>query len=79
MGAGFWLAAATVRYRDFRFIIPFLVQFGVFISPVGYSSYLVPETWRFFYFLNPMAGIIEGFRWACFDLYHPDLPLARIL
>ena len=78
-GAGLWLAAITVRYRDFRFIVPFLVQFGVFISPVGYSSFLVTENLRWFYFLNPMAGIIEGFRWCCFGVYHIDLPLAIVL
>lgn len=78
-GTGLWLAAITVRYRDFRFIVPFLVQFGVFISPVGYSSFLVTENLRWFYFLNPMAGIIEGFRWCCFGVYHIDLPLAIVL
>ena len=76
LGMSLWLAAATVRYRDFRFIVPFLVQFGVFISPVGYSSFLLPESWRYLYFLNPMAGIIEGFRWSCFGVYHADLPYA---
>ncbi len=76
LGAGLWLAALTVRYRDFRFIVPFLVQFGLFLSPVGYSSFLIPETWRWLYFLNPMAGIIEGFRWCCFETSHPDLPFA---
>lgn len=79
LGASLWLAAATVRYRDVRFIVPFLVQFGVFISPVGYSSFLLPESWRWLYFLNPMAGIIEGFRWCCFGVYHADLPLALTL
>lgn len=78
-GTGLWLAASTVRYRDFRFIVPFLVQFGLFISPVGYSSFLLPATWRWLYFLNPMAGIIEGFRWCCFGIYHADLPLAIML
>lgn len=79
LGTSLWLAAANVRYRDLRFIVPFLVQFGLFISPVGYGSFLVPEPWRWFYFLNPMAGIIEGFRWCCFGVYHPDLPLAVAL
>lgn len=78
-GAGMWLAALSVRYRDFRFLVPFFVQFGVFISPVGYSSFLVSETYRWFYFLNPMAGIIEGFRWCCFGVSHIDLPLAIVL
>lgn len=79
VGTGLWLAAISVRYRDFRFIVPFLIQFGVFISPVGYSSFLVAEKLRWFYFLNPMAGIIEGFRWCCFGIYHVDLPLALVL
>jgi lipopolysaccharide transport system permease protein len=79
LGAGLFVAATTVRYRDFRFIVPFVVQFGMFISPVGYGSFLIPETWRWIYFLNPMAGIIEGFRWCCFGIYHPDLPLAVTL
>ena len=79
VGTGLWLAAISVRYRDFRFIVPFVVQFGVFISPVGYSSFLVADNLRWFYFLNPMAGIIEGFRWCCFGVYHVDLPLAIVL
>lgn len=79
VGTALWMAAISVRYRDFRFIVPFLVQFGVFISPVGYSSFLVAEQMRWFYFLNPMAGIIEGFRWCCFGVYHVDLPLALVL
>ena len=76
LGTGLWLSAITVRYRDFRFIVPFLVQFGVFISPVGYSSFLMSDKWQLIYFLNPMAGIIEGFRWCCFDITHANLPLA---
>lgn len=79
LGASLWLAAATVRYRDFRFILPFLVQFGIFVSPVGYSSFLISEPWRWLYFLNPMAAIIEGFRWSCFGVYHADLLPALIL
>lgn len=62
--AGLWFAALNVRYRDFRFLVPLLVQFGLFLSPVGFSSSIVPEAWRFLYFLNPMAGVIEGVRWA---------------
>jgi lipopolysaccharide transport system permease protein len=63
-GAGLWLSALNVKYRDFRFVVPFLVQFGLYISPVGFSSAIVPEKWRVFYFLNPMVGVIDGFRWA---------------
>lgn len=64
MGAGLWLAALNVKYRDFRYIVPFIVQFGLYISPVGFSSNIVPEQWRLLYALNPMVGVIDGFRWA---------------
>ena len=64
MGVGIWLAALNVKYRDFGYIVPFMVQFGLYISPVGYSSTLVPEKWRLLYSLNPMVGVIDGFRWA---------------
>lgn len=64
IGGGLWLAALNVKYRDFRYILPFLVQFGLYISPVGFSSSIVPENWRLIYSLNPMVGIIDGFRWA---------------
>lgn len=64
MGAGLWLAALNVEYRDFRFIVPFIVQFGLYISPVGFSSNIVPEKWRLLYSLNPIVGVIDGFRWA---------------
>jgi lipopolysaccharide transport system permease protein len=64
MGAGLWIATFNVKYRDFRYIVPFIVQFGLYISPVGFSSSIVPEKWRLLYSLNPMAGIIDGFRWA---------------
>jgi len=63
-GAGLWLSALNVKYRDFRHLVPFIVQVGLYISPVGFSSSIVPEKWRFFYFLNPMVGVIDGFRWA---------------
>jgi lipopolysaccharide transport system permease protein len=62
LGLGFWVAALNVKYRDFRYIIPFIVQFGLYISPVGFSSNVVPEKWRLAYSLNPMVGIIDGFR-----------------
>lgn len=76
LGTSLWLSALTVRYRDFRFLIPFIAQFGMFISPVGYGSFLISEQWHWLYFLNPMAGVIEAFRWACFGVYHDYLPLA---
>ncbi len=64
MGAGLWVAAVNVKYRDFRYVVPFIVQFGLYISPVGFSSSIIPEQWRTLYYLNPMAGVIDGFRWA---------------
>jgi lipopolysaccharide transport system permease protein len=63
-GVGLWLSALNVQYRDFRYLVPFFVQFGLYISPVGFSSVIVPEEWRFLYFLNPMVGVVDGFRWA---------------
>jgi len=63
-GAGLWLCALNVNYRDFRYIVPFIVQFGLYISPVGFSSNIVPDKWKMFYALNPMVGVIDGFRWA---------------
>lgn len=64
IGIGLWLTALNVKYRDFRYIVPFIVQFGLYISPVGFSSSVVPEQWRLLYSLNPMVGVIDGFRWA---------------
>lgn len=83
VGAGLWTAALNVRYRDFRYIIPFVVQFGLYISPVGFSSSIVPENLRLIYSLNPMVGVIDGFRWAIFggsvELYWPGFLLSLIL
>ena len=64
MGAGLWLTALNVKYRDFRFVVPFIVQFGLYVSPVGFTSAVVPERWRLLYSVNPMVGVIEGFRWS---------------
>jgi lipopolysaccharide transport system permease protein len=64
MGAGLWLSALSVKYRDFRYIVPFIVQIGLYVSPVGFSSSVVPERWRLLYSINPMVGVIDGFRWA---------------
>ena len=78
-GAGLWLASLNVQYRDFRYIVPFIVQFGLYVSPVGFSSNVVPEQWRFLYSLNPMVGVIDGFRWAILggesNLYLPGFLL----
>lgn len=64
LGPGLWITALNVKYRDFRYIIPFLVQFGLFVSPVGFSSSVIPDAWKTLYYLNPMVGVIDGFRWA---------------
>ncbi len=64
LGVGLWLSALNAIYRDVRYVLPFLVQFWMFASPVAYPSSLIPERWRWLYGLNPMAGVIEGFRWA---------------
>jgi lipopolysaccharide transport system permease protein len=64
MGVGLWLTTLNVKYRDFRYVIPFVVQFGLYISPVGFSSQIVPAQWQLLYSLNPMVGVIDGFRWA---------------
>lgn len=72
MGLTLLLAALNVRYRDFRYVVPFLIQFGLFISPVGFSMSVIPEQWRWLYSLNPMVGVIEGFRWSLLPDYVLD-------
>jgi lipopolysaccharide transport system permease protein len=83
MGMGLWLAALTVEYRDFRFVVPFIVQLGLYVSPIGFSSSIVPEQWRLLYSLNPMVGVIDGFRWAILGgeskLYLPGFALSLSL
>jgi len=64
LGTGFYVAAVNVKYRDFKYIVPFVVQFGLYISPVGFSSSVIPEKWRLLYSVNPIVGVIDGFRWA---------------
>jgi len=64
MGAGLYITALNVKYRDFRYVVPFIVQLGLYISPVGFSSDVVPQKWRLLYAVNPMVGVIDGFRWA---------------
>jgi lipopolysaccharide transport system permease protein len=82
LGPGLFLAALTVKYRDFRFITPFIAQLGLYISPVGFSSEIVPSSWRIFYSLNPMVGVIDGFRWCVlggsYQLYLPSLVLSIV-
>ncbi|MEW6172004.1 MAG: ABC transporter permease [Bacillota bacterium] len=71
LGVGLWLTSMNTIYRDVRYIVPFLIQFWMFASPVAYSSSLIPDKWRALYGLNPMAGVIEGFRWAVLGQGHP--------
>jgi lipopolysaccharide transport system permease protein len=82
LGVGLWIAALMVEYRDFRFIVPFIVQFGLYISPVGFQSGVVPERFRLLYALNPMVGIIDGFRWCLLGarngIYRPGILIAVI-
>jgi lipopolysaccharide transport system permease protein len=77
IGPSLWITALNVKYRDFRYVIPFIVQFGLYISPVGFSSAVVSEPWRLLYSLNPMVGAIDGFRWCILgsqsELYVPGL------
>jgi len=80
VGPGLWMTALNVKYRDFRYIIPFLVQIGLYVSPVGFSSNVIPADWRLLYSLNPMVGVIDGFRWCILDgesqLYWPGFALS---
>jgi len=82
-GFGLWFAALNVKYRDFRYVVPFIVQFGLYVSPVGFSSSVVPEKWRLLYALNPMVGVIDGFRWAILGgkapIYWPGFWLSTAL
>ena len=82
LGVGYWFAAVGVRYRDFRHIMPFIVQFGMYVSPVGFSSSVIPERWRLVYSLNPMVGVIDGFRWCIqgteVSLYPPAFVISII-
>src|SRR3979411_3306467 len=83
LGPGLLLAALNVKFRDFRHVIPFIAQFGLFISPVGFSSDVIPANWRLIYSLNPMVGVIDGFRWAICrgnsHLYVPGFILSVIV
>lgn len=83
LGPGLWTTALNVKNRDFRHVVPFIVQMGLYISPVGFSSMVIPEDWRLLYALNPMVGVIDGFRWAILggasDLYWPGFVLSWLL
>lgn len=82
-GAGLWFSALNVKYRDFQHIVPFIVQFGMYVSPVGFASAVIPEKWQLVYSLNPMVGVIDGFRWAILGgdtkLYLPGLAISVAL
>ena len=77
VGPALWVSSLNVKYRDFRYVIPFIVQFSLYVSPVGFSSSVVPGQWRLLYSLNPMVGVIDGFRWCILrgesELYPPSL------
>jgi lipopolysaccharide transport system permease protein len=83
LGTGFFISALNVQYRDFRYIVPFIVQFGLYISPVGYSSDTISDKWRLLYSLNPLVGVIDGFRWAILGgstkIYLPGLFLSVLV
>jgi lipopolysaccharide transport system permease protein len=74
LGAGLWLSALNVKYRDFRYLVPFIVQFGVYVSPVGFSTETIPASWRLAYSINPLVGVIDGYRWC---LLRGQSPLSR--
>jgi lipopolysaccharide transport system permease protein len=82
-GTGLWLTTMNVKFRDFRYIVPFIVQLGLYISPVGFSSSVVPEKWRLLYSLNPMVGVIDGFRWCILggesNIYMPGFLLSLVV
>lgn len=77
VAVGLWMASLTVKYRDFRVVVPFIIQFGTFVSPIAFLSSIIPEKWRLLYSLNPMVGVIDGFRWAVLgqsvEFYWPGL------
>lgn len=80
LGPALWITALNVKYRDFRYVIPFIVQFGLYVSPVGFSSAIIPEQWRLLYSTNPMVGVIDGFRWCILGgenhIYAPGLAVS---
>jgi lipopolysaccharide transport system permease protein len=83
LGPGLWITALNVKYRDFRYVIPFIIQFGLYVSPVGFSSSVVPAKWRLLYSLNPIVGVIDGFRWSVLGgeskIYWPGLALSLVV
>ena len=83
VGPALWITSLNVKYRDFRYVIPFMVQFGLYVSPVGFSSSVIPNQWRLLYSLNPMVGVIDGSRWCLLHgqsgLYLPSLLISSIV
>jgi lipopolysaccharide transport system permease protein len=83
IGAGLWSSALMVKYRDVRFIIPFVVQFGLYLSPIGIKTSMVPQQWRALYAINPIVGIVDGFRWSILGgnnlIYWPGLALSMVI
>ena len=84
LGPGLFLTALNVKFRDFRYVVPFIAQFGLFISPVGFSSDVIPAQWRLVYSLNPLVGVIDGFRWAICrggagEFYLPGFALSLVI
>ena len=82
LGFGYWFSALSVKYRDFQYIVPFMLQLGLFISPVGFSSSIIPDYLRLLYSLNPMVGVIDGFRWCIqgkIALYRPGVIFSAVI
>jgi len=83
LGPGLWITSLNVKYRDFRYVIPFIVAMGLYVSPVGFSSSVIPEQWRLLYSMNPVVGVIDGFRWAILGgqakLYWPGFVMSCVL
>jgi lipopolysaccharide transport system permease protein len=83
LGPGLWITSLNVKYRDFRYVLPFIIQLGLYVSPVGFTSNIVPEKWRLLYSLNPMVGVIDGFRWCILgrasQVYVPGLGLSIVV
>jgi lipopolysaccharide transport system permease protein len=83
LGAGLLFSALNVKYRDFKYIVPFIIQFGIYASPVGFSSDVIPAKWRMLYSINPMVGVIDGFRWCIIgkgvSFYMPGFILSIVL
>jgi lipopolysaccharide transport system permease protein len=78
LGVGLWLAAVNAEYRDIRYVVPFLTQFWLFVTPIAYSSTMLEEPWRTLYGLNPMVGVVEGFRWALLGRGEPPGPMVAV-